>query len=267
MDRLSFAKYEGTGNDFLLVEAQAEGAVSPDRAKRLCDRHFGVGGDGVILVLPARAAEARARMLVLNADGSQPEMCGNGLRCVALLLAERDGLAQADYVLETDAGRRQARVERGDAGADVTLGMGVATLSGTLEWPFNARALEFLKVDMGNPHAVAFVSGIDERELDRLGPALSESVPGGLNVELVSPREGGGFSVLVWERGVGRTLACGTGAAAVAAAAAKTGRAPFNRPMIVELPGGALELTVDERTMEVTLKGPARHVFSGQVNA
>jgi len=267
MDRLSFAKYEGAGNDFLLVEAEDEGVVSTARARELCDRHFGVGGDGVILVLPAHDPEARGRMVVINADGSRPEMCGNGLRCVALLLAERDGLGRAEYVLETDAGRRQARVERQSTGAEVTLGMGAARLSGTLDWPFEGKTLQFVSVDMGNPHAVSFVSGIDERGLDRLAPAMSGGTPGGLNVELVSAREGGGFRVLVWERGVGRTLACGTGAAAVAAAAATTGRAPFDRPMTVELPGGALELTVNERTLEVTLKGPARHVFSGQVNA
>jgi len=241
--------------------------VSTARAKELCDRHFGVGGDGVILVLPPGDREARGRMVIINADGSRPEMCGNGLRCVALLLAERDGLDRAEYVLETDAGRRQARVDRRGAVADVTLGMGVATLSGTLDWPFHARTLQFLKVDMGNPHAVCFVSGIDERELDQLAPAMSAGTPGGLNVELVSERDGGGFSVLVWERGVGRTLACGTGAAAVAAAAVTSGRAPFDRPMTVELPGGPLELTVNEKTLEVTLRGPARHVFSGQVGA
>src|SRR5688572_29457069 len=112
MDRLSFAKYEGAGNDFLLVEAETEARVSPDQARRLCDRHYGVGGDGVLLVLPAASESARARMVVLNADGSRPEMCGNGLRCVALLLAEQDGLDRAEYVLETDAGERLARVER-----------------------------------------------------------------------------------------------------------------------------------------------------------
>jgi diaminopimelate epimerase len=272
MDRLSFAKYEGAGNDFLLVEAETEDRVSPDQARRLCDRHYGVGGDGVLLVLPATSEPARARMVVLNADGSRPEMCGNGLRCVALLLAERDGLERAEYVLDTDAGPRLARVERnGRAGGSetgsVTLGMGEGRLSAPLDWPFRARKLEFFRVDMGNPHAVCFVEGLTEHELDELGPAISAATPGGANVEVVSVRPAGGFSVLVWERGVGRTLACGTGAAAVAVAAAASGRAAFDQPMSVALPGGELELTVSQGTLDVSLKGPARRVFSGQVNA
>src|SRR5690348_13970988 len=102
MDPLNFVKYEGAGNDFLVVEAASEHAVSPERAIALCDRHYGVGADGVLLLVPASDASARARMVVLNADGSRPEMCGNGLRCVALHLAYRDGLAHASYRLETD---------------------------------------------------------------------------------------------------------------------------------------------------------------------
>jgi diaminopimelate epimerase len=226
----------------------------------------------VLLVLPAASESARARMVVLNADGSRPEMCGNGLRCVALLLADRDGLDRAEYVLETDAGERLARVERngrsgGSDSGSVTLGMGEGRLSAPLEWPFKTRKLEFFRVDMGNPHAVSFVEGLTEQELDELGPAVSASLSGGANVEVVSARPAGGFSVLVWERGVGRTLACGTGAAAVAVAAVSSGRAPFDRPMTVALPGGDLELTVTQGTLEVLLKGPARRVFSGQVGA
>src|SRR5215470_15232162 len=112
MDPLNFVKYEGAGNDFLVVEAATERAVSPERAVALCDRHFGVGADGVLLVVPASDGAARARMVVLNADGSRPEMCGNGLRCVALHLACRDGADRIDYVIETDAGERSTRVER-----------------------------------------------------------------------------------------------------------------------------------------------------------
>lgn len=267
MKPLGFGKYEGAGNDFLLVEVESEGAVSPADAAKLCDRHYGVGGDGVLLVLPAAKSGRRARMVVLNADGSRPEMCGNGLRCVALLLAERDGVDRTEYVLETDAGDRLARVERSGGHGSVTLGMGAGKLCGTRRFDVNGREQEFLDVSMGNPHAIAFVEGVSEAELDVLGPAISRDTPGGTNVEIVSARPDGGFSVLVWERGVGRTLACGTGAAAVAVAAATTGRAPFDRPMVVELPGGVLELTVAQGSLDVTLEGPARHVFSGKVGA
>jgi diaminopimelate epimerase len=265
MERLSFGKYEGAGNDFLLVEATSEQAVTPDAARALCDRHFGVGGDGVILVLPARAAAARARMVVLNADGSRPEMCGNGLRCVALLLSQRDGREQTEFVVETDAGDRLTRVERSGAEGFVTLGMGRGRLEPSLRFPVRGTEQEFLRVDMGNPHAIAFVEGVDTAELDRVGPALSGAISGGTNVEVVTLKGPRSIDVLVWERGVGRTLACGTGAAAVAVAAVTTGRSPFGEPLEVRLPGGALTLTVVEASLEVTLRGPARHVFSGQV--
>jgi diaminopimelate epimerase len=265
MRPLGFDKYEGAGNDFLLVEVDSEAAVSPAEASELCDRHYGVGGDGVLLILPAAKSGRRARMVVRNADGSRPEMCGNGLRCVALLLAERDGLERTEYVLETDAGDRRALVERRGAEARVTLGMGKGQLGGSRRFVVKGREQEFLDVSMGNPHAIAFVEGVTEAEIDVFGPEISQHTPGGTNVEVVSPRPAGGFSVLVWERGVGRTLACGTGAAAVAVAAATAGRAPFGRPMVVELPGGELNLTVTEGSLDVTLEGPARHVFSGKV--
>jgi diaminopimelate epimerase len=267
MTPLGFGKYEGAGNDFLLVEVESEAAVSPAEATKLCDRHYGVGGDGVLLVLPAGQSGRRARMVVLNADGSRPEMCGNGLRCVALLLAEKDGVERTEYVLETDAGDRLARVERRGAEASVTLGMGPGTLGATRHFDVKGQRRDFVDVSMGNPHAIAFVEGVSEAELDAFAPEISRQTPGGTNVEVVSARAAGGFRVLVWERGVGRTLACGTGAAAVAVAAATSGRAPFGRPIVVELPGGELRLTVAEGTLEVTLEGPARHVFSGQVEA
>lgn len=265
MERLDFSKYEGTGNDFVLVEATSERAVSPDQARALCDRNFGIGADGVILVVPAGSSTARARMVVLNADGSRPEMCGNGLRCAALLLAERDGKELTEFVVETDAGDRLARVERSGAAGHVTIGMGRGRVVGRERFSMSGADHEFLRVDMGNPHAVTFLEGVDEAELDRSGPAISAAIPGGTNVEVVTLKAPRSIDVLVWERGVGRTLACGTGAAAVAVAAAVTGRSPFGEPLEVRLPGGALALSVAEESLEVTLRGPARHVFSGQV--
>jgi diaminopimelate epimerase len=269
MQTLRFGKYEGAGNDFLLIEAESDRLVTPEQATRLCDRHFGVGGDGVLLILPPLTPGAKARMLVLNADGSRPEMCGNGLRCVALYLAERDGVTESEFVVDTDAGPRATQVDRrnAQAPAQVTLGMGRARLVGKRSFVAAGAEREFVLVDMGNPHAIAFETGVDVPELDRVGPALSGSTPGGTNVEVVSARAPGVFDVLVWERGVGRTLACGTGAAAVAAAAVATERAEFDTPIEVRLPGGALTLTVEKDSLEVTLRGPARHVFSGQVSA
>jgi diaminopimelate epimerase len=208
-------------------------------------------------------------MIVLNADGSRPEMCGNGLRCVALHLARRDGLSQADLGIDTDAGPKHARVSRSAAGddAEVTVGMGRGRLLGERKFPVRGEDHAFTLVSMGNPHAVAFDLDIDTAELDRLGPAFSEATTGGINVESASTRSGRFFEVLVWERGVGRTFACGTGAAAVAVAAAATGRVPLEERVEVHLPGGSLWLTVARDSFDVTLTGPARRVFAGKVGS
>jgi diaminopimelate epimerase len=267
MRELAFDKYEGTGNDFVVVEAELESTISPDQARSLCDRRFGVGADGVLLVTPPRTSDARGRMVVLNADGSRPEMCGNGLRCVALHFARRDGASRADFLIDTDAGPRRARVEREGSGdrAEVTLGMGRGRLLGERKFPVRGQEHAFTLVSMGNPHAVAFDLDIDTAELDRLGPALSEATTGGINVEAVRTLKNSVLDVIVWERGVGRTFACGTGAAAVAVAAAATGRAPLDERVEVRLPGGSLVLSVARDTLDVTLTGPARRVFAGKV--
>jgi diaminopimelate epimerase len=266
MEPLSFVKYEGAGNDFLVVDAPSERFVSPERAVALCDRHFGVGGDGVLLVVAATNPAARARMVVLNADGSRPEMCGNGLRCVALHLARRDESARASYVIETDAGERTAEVERNGVSAQITQGMGRGLLGGVKRFPVKGEEREFFLVDMGNPHAVTFGPPLTEAELDVVGPAFAATQPHGANVEIVT-QVGGRLDVLVWERGVGRTLACGTGAAGVGVAAAATGRVKFGEPVEIRLPGGSLYVTVEEGSLKATMRGPARWVFSGQVGA
>ncbi len=234
---------------------------------RLCDRHFGVGADGVLLVTPATSAEARARMVVLNADGSRPEMCGNGLRCVALHLARKDSSVGTSYVVDTDAGPLLCEVERDGATAQVKVGMGRGRVDGEHATLFDGAEVRFSRISVGNPHAIVFDSGFDEAAIDRLGPQVSSELPGGSNVEFAVTRGGGAFDLVVWERGVGRTLACGTGAAATGVAAALSGRAAYDEPLSVYLPGGALEITVEPETLEVTLRGPARHVFAGEVSA
>jgi diaminopimelate epimerase len=266
MRALEFDKYEGTGNDFVIVDAEIESIVTADDARALCDRRFGVGADGVLVVTPG-SADARAKMVVLNADGSRPEMCGNGLRCVALHVARRDGVSRADFVIDTDAGPKRAHVERSAAGevAEVTVGMGRGRLLGERKFPVRGQEHAFTLVSMGNPHAVSFDLDIVVVEMDRVGPAFSDSITGGINVESAKTCSGSSFEVLVWERGVGRTFACGTGAAAVAVAAAATGRVPLEERVEVRLPGGSLFLTVARDTFDVTLTGPARRVFGGKV--
>jgi diaminopimelate epimerase len=272
--KVEFRKYEGTANDFLLVDLRDQGRAEdfdPATVARLCDRHRGVGGDGVLLVLPARGG-AGARMVVLNADGSRPEMCGNGLRCVALHLARGlapGELARADrnVVVETDAGERTCRIEIGAAGdAHVTVDMGRIHVERTIEVPFRGRSIPLVAVDAGNPHAVCF-AGLEEDELDPLGIELQRSTwwPKGVNLERVVERARARFEVTVFERGVGRTLACGTGACAVAAAIVARGAARAGDPLEIVLPGGTLEIVVDGGG-RASMRGPARAVFDGVVD-
>jgi diaminopimelate epimerase len=261
MASLIFHKYEGLGNDFILVDVEPGQLLAPAQAARLCDRHFGVGADGILHVSRAEP-EARARMVLLNADGSRPEMCGNGLRCVALHLAIADAAPSARYLVATDAGPRLCQLERAGAAAQVAIELGQARLQGAHRVTLDGQPYEFLRVSMGNPHAVGF--DVEPQLLDRLGPLVSESLTGGSNVELVRVRGPGQLEVTVWERGVGRTLACGTGAAAAAVAAVIQGRAPYAAPLQIRLPGGPLEVSVTEGGLDVSLRGPARHVFSGE---
>jgi diaminopimelate epimerase len=262
---LRFTKYEGLGNDFLVVDAAQDFTLEAERVMAICDRHFGVGGDGVLLVTPPQSLGARATMIVLNADGSRPEMCGNGLRCVALHLATQDRARGVSFIVDTDAGPRLVAVERSDRSAAVSVGMGRGAPEPDFTHAFRAASLNFSRVSMGNPHAIAFDTGLDEAALDELGPAVSASFERGTNVELVTVRDSRTLDVIVWERGVGRTLACGTGACAVAVAAARQGSMPFDTEIEVRLPGGPLHITVARETLDVTMRGPAKQVFSGEV--
>jgi diaminopimelate epimerase len=264
MVALRFDKYEGLGNDFIVVDTASPELLAPEQVSRVCDRHFGVGADGVLFVLPPGTAGARATMVVVNADGSRPEMCGNGLRCVALHLARHAGLDRGEFVVDTDAGARACAVERAGDGAQVAIDLGRAELGPPFR--LEAEGLTFERVSTGNPHAITFDSAHDEADVDRIGRAVSEAIPGGCNVEFVQQLGPRRLRVTVWERGVGRTLACGTGAAAVVVAAAHSGRVPYAEPIEVCLPGGSLDVTVQRGELGVTLRGPARHVFSGEAH-
>jgi diaminopimelate epimerase len=271
---VDFWKYEGTANDFILIESEdARADLDPGLVAKLCDRHRGVGADGVLLVTPG-VAGGQARMIVRNADGSRPEMCGNGLRCVALHVATR----RADpgvLTIETDAGLRTCRVdatraEGGDAEFYVTVDMGVIRVAETLHVPFQDRAIDLVAVDAGNPHAVAF-EGLDDNDVDVLGAQLqlSEFFPQGVNLERVVmqgslPGAAMTAGVSVYERGVGRTMACGTGACAVAAALVARGLAKVGDKLVIVLPGGPLEIILDENG-RASMRGRARRVFAGRV--
>ncbi len=287
---LPFIKAEGTGNDFVVVDlrggvgpAQAQAIQDPAVVRQVCDRHFGVGADGVLAILPSTAGDARMR--VLNADGSEAEMCGNGLRCVAKVLYESDPtLRRPRLNIETGAGVLACTLEvTGGSVQNVAEEMGRPRLTrseiplspGTderaLSEPIRARDREFrfTAVSMGNPHAVIFVD--DEQDLRALaetyGPALevADRFPRRTNVEFARLR-GREIDLVVWERGSGLTLACGTGACATVVAACLEGRLAPGAETPVHLPGGTLAITVAADYSGVRLQGPARIVFQGTLD-
>jgi diaminopimelate epimerase len=209
-------------------------------------------------------------MLVLNADGSRPEMCGNGIRCVALHLARRDATPGISYVIDTDAGPRTCAVERDGDRGEVVVDMGRAELGGEYVAELDGRNVAFTRVSVGNPHAVAFDVEATTADLDRYGPLVSAAFPGGCNVELARRVEPGRFEVAVWERGVGRTLACGTGACATAVAAVSRNLASPGQEVEVRLPGGPLAIVVGapELTLEMrpASKAPAEFLVITRAN-
>jgi diaminopimelate epimerase len=304
---VQFSKYHGLGNDFIVVDLRAPEAraafgasevPAPVRIVALCDRRHGIGADGVLAILPP-TADADARMRVLNADGSEAEMCGNGLRCVVKHLLERDpALAErarqhGDALrIETGAGvlRCQAHASQEPPSARdhvqaVTVDMGrpqlaraVIPMTGPadercIEAPLTVAgaSLDVTGVSMGNPHAVAFVdaSGPRLRALaEAVGPTVEHHdwFPRRTNVELAHVRGPAEIELVVWERGCGITLACGTGACATAVAACLTGRAQPGTEIAVHLLGGPLAITVAPDYHTVWMRGPAVHVFDGAVD-
>lgn len=259
-------KYHGTGNDFVVVDAATWSLEEVARfVGALCDRHRGVGADGVLHVerRPDRlAAGLDAYMTVINRDGSRPQMCGNGVRCVARYLVEQHGLA-TELVIGSDAGPRACRFFVDDESVEVD--MGVVRSDGDVECEAAGRRWSFRAVDVGNPHAVVF-EPVTDALADAVGAELN--APGspfaeGVNVEFVVAGDGR-LDVVVYERGVGRTQACGTGACAVAFAAWDAGIAGGDE-VVVGLPGG--DLRIRREGGRIWMRGDAEHVFSGSVSA
>ncbi|MBL9009138.1 MAG: diaminopimelate epimerase [Myxococcales bacterium] len=291
----SFAKLHGLGNDFLVTDLRNVGDASwfddASSITALCDRHRGIGADGVLGVFPASPsaamAGAQARMRVRNADGSEAEMCGNGLRCVASWLHVHG--AAASLAIETGAGILRCEVT--DQGRSVEIEMGpprplqtAANGSGDQvfvpdrcrETPLSidGRTLPLYLVSMGNPHAVWFVDDVQpptDRELwqlaERLGPHVEKHplFPQRTNVEFVRHDAADTFTALVWERGCGITQACGTGACAIAVAACIRGLVQTGHRVRVNLPGGPLDLFVESGYRHVRMRGPVAYVFDGKL--
>ena len=274
---LKFIKMQGLGNDYVYVDCvrQPMPADPAALAQKIANRNFGVGGDGLILVCPSEIADARMRMF--NADGSESEMCGNGVRCVAKLVYDHGIAKKNRLTIETGRGVLTLDLEiEGGKTRRVKVDMGEpileaakipTTLSGNppkeAEIVIDGKAYGFTCVSMGNPHAVTFVEEFPEALIHGVGPKVeTHSVfPRRTNVEFVRVDNRGEYTMRVWERGSGETLACGTGACAVLVAGVLTGR--FDRKVIGHLRGGDLLLEWDEATNHVFMTGPAVEVFEG----
>ncbi|MBA2663476.1 MAG: diaminopimelate epimerase [Bradymonadaceae bacterium] len=265
----TFYKYHGTRNDFVVIEAGAYG-VDAASVSQLCARHQGVGADGILFyTLGGPNAGFDARMVIYNQDGSRPQMCGNGVRCLARHLVEVLAMA-SPLVIMSDAGARRCEVSPGQVSQpwEVAVEMGKPRYSlGAEALAFEGRSFRWHEVNMGNPHAVIF-EGADEAFADRLGALANAGHPffeEGVNVEFVELVGDNHLRVLVYERGVGRTQACGTGACAAAVAAWKEGLCELGQPVRVDLPGGSL--VIEQRGVELWMSGPAVAVFSGKLAA
>ena len=290
----SFAKLHGLGNDFLVFDLRGAKDTSwfddGPTIRALCDRHRGVGGDGVLGIFDPslQTLPAIARMRVRNADGSEAEMCGNGLRCVASWLFKRG--ADASLSIETAAGILRCDVD--DDGRSVQVDMGAPRpLADSASTPakgfspdscrptpvlIDGLSLPLYRVSMGNPHAVVFVEQLkcseDERDVwrlaERLGPHVETHAlfPQRTNVEFVAQDGPNAFTAVVWERGCGITQACGTGACAVVVAACARGLTQPGHSVRVRLPGGALEICVQGDYGQVRMRGPVAYVFDGALH-
>ncbi len=271
---MEFVKAHGTGNDFVVVEDLTDRyRLTPEFVRAVCDRHFGIGADGLIRI--ARGGRAPFLMDYRNADGSYAEMCGNGVRVVGKYLADR-GHVSGSFDLETGAGVKHLELHAADDGSvdRVTVDMGAPSFDrADLPMDGTGEALkEPLEVDgetvvaaclsMGNPHAVLFVDDVDAAPVATLGPLLEThpAFPNRTNVEFVQVLDQGAVRQRTWERGVGETLACGTGACAVAVACQVRGFT--GQQVLVELRGGPLSLAWSNGGT-VRMTGPAREVAHG----
>lgn len=275
---MKFTKMHGAGNDYIYVDCFSQ--TTPERlsnlARTVADRHFGIGGDGLVLICPSESCDAEMRMF--NADGSPSEMCGNAIRCVAKYLYDRD-IVRKDTLRVESAGQEfklelsvndglvdQVRVDMGEPilAADQI----PTTLTGDpptdVSFPLSDRDLRVTCVSMGNPHCVTFVNEITDELVRCVGPRIENDVhfPNRVNVEFVEVINRQELRQRTWERGSGETLACGTGASAVCVAGVLTGRS--EREVTIHLLGGDLQLEWNEKDNHVYKTGPAVDVFSGE---
>lgn len=290
---IPFTKVQGLGNDFLLIDALAKPSLAnlefSSLVPRWCDRHRGVGADGVLLLCAATVPGAAARMRIFNSDASEAEMCGNGARCVARHLFEQhpSAVVGSEGTFRLQVGRIAAfrtlniRTRSNAAGtftsAQVDMGPPrlaphevpvIAERGPVLDFHLDLTghsACAVACVSMGNPHAVVFVDDVSGVDLHRLGPIIEHhrAFPERTNVQFTEVASSTRARVRTWERGAGPTLACGTGACAVLVAGVLTGR--LERDAVISLPGGDLQVRWDAESNHILMTGPAETVFTGSI--
>lgn len=282
--KINFSKMHGLGNDFIMINDLDENLNNYSKlAKKLCDRHFGIGADGIILIQSSQKNEADFKMRIFNSDGSEAEMCGNGIRCFAHYVHLNDLTDKKNLKIETLAGLIKPEIiDFGTQESTVKVNMGKPSYS--LEslnikqeliddqidklwhYPIIIEGKEYLLngASMGNPHVVIYVENLDNIDLKKLGPIIEENplFKKGTNVEFVKIKNDNELDVKVWERGAGITLACGTGACATAAVSIDQDR--VNNNIQINLPGGPLQISKNNNN-EMIMTGPSTLVFKGEI--
>ncbi len=275
---LQFSKYQGLGNDFILIDNRhaTQPVITTQQAVAMCDRHFGIGGDGVIFTLPGDQGTDYT-MRIYNSDGSEPEMCGNGIRCLAKFIADLEGIGEINktYKIQTLAGVITPQIQ-GDGKVKVDMGEPqlmahlIPTTLTEAETKVIAQPLEVANkqwlvtcVSMGNPHCITFVDDVEAIPLSEIGTLFEHHpvFPQRTNTEFIQVVRPDYIKMRVWERGAGITLACGTGACASVVAGVLNGKC--DRVCLVELPGGCLEIEWSQTDNRVYMTGAAEPVFTG----
>lgn len=278
---MRFWKYEGIGNDFIVLDGfRTSIKIDTEMCKSLCDRHFGIGADGVVYIFRGKEG-TDLEMRVINPDGSEAEMCGNGIRCLAKHAYDSWMVKKTKFIVETRRGKHNVEVFKDEKGRvkEVLVDMGAPILDckevpvdfdgeRMMSQPIDVdgKKITGSAVSMGNPHFVTF-DNLDDETVVKLGPIMEchPVFPRKANIEFAKI-EDGKIDIKVFERGVGWTLGCGTGACATTTVAALDGKVPFNEPVQVHLPGGWLEITIDKDLKFATMKGPVRFVFTGDLS-
>ncbi|MEK6968180.1 MAG: diaminopimelate epimerase [Nanoarchaeota archaeon] len=260
---MKFTKMHGTGNDYFYINGFEETVSNPSKlAIKLSDRHFGIGGDGLILILPSKIADVRMQMF--NADGSEGAMCGNGIRCVAKYAYEHSLAKKEKMTIETKSGIKSLELSVKNGKVDsVTVDMGEAVVGKEVAVTIDGKNYTYLPVNVGNPHAVLFVDKITDELVLGVGPKIEKhpNFQDRTNVEFVKAKNRKELDFRVWERGSGETMACGTGACAAVAAGITKG--VLDKKVTVHLKGG--DLQIELKNNHVFMTGNAVNVFEGEI--